>query len=68
VRIEWDKVFHSHDEFKVPMAVQLNPQLAGGGDKHRAWNLFRPEFVQYSAQQQQEEEEEQQLLLQSQSQ
>jgi hypothetical protein len=39
VRIEWDKVFHSHDEFKVPMAVQLNPQLAGGADKHRALEL-----------------------------
>jgi hypothetical protein len=54
--IEWDPVFHSHDEFKVPMAIQLNPVLAGGGDKHRAWQLFWPEFVEYLKEQEEEEQ------------
>jgi hypothetical protein len=54
--IAWDPVFHSHDEFKAPMAIQLNPQLAGGGDKHRAWQLFRPEFVEYLQVQQEGEQ------------
>ena len=55
-RIEWDEVFHSHEEFRAPMAVALKPGLCGGGDKHLAWQLFRPEFVEYLALQQAQEQ------------
>ena len=45
-RIEWDRVFHDHEEFCEPMALALRPKLCAGGDKHLAWQLFRPEFVE----------------------
>ena len=57
-RIEWDEVFHTHEEFRKPMAVALRPSLCAKGDKHLAWQLFRPEFVEYLAHQQAQEEAE----------
>ena len=57
-RIEWDEVFHTHEEFQEPMAVALRPNLCAKGDKHLAWQLFRPEFVEYLAHQQAQEEAE----------
>ena len=55
---EWDEVFHTHEEFCEPMAVALRPNLCAKGDKHLAWQLFRPEFVEYLAHQQAQEEAE----------